>query len=624
MSDIIEAPEGAQAVSPGRFGLDASAYGRSYGWVFEPGLAELSTATMTRARYAQMVHPEDTRGIAVLAHRETYTRRDGSRGYKTVNAGSDGSELRKCVDVLEPFSMTMSVFRKDPRDPDAHRTRPCKATWNLAGLGACWLDLDYYKRVAWRGRPPEEVASAVLERCEELGWPMPSFILASGQGLLVVWLHSRQSPSALPAWRAIQKRLAAEFDDFGPDIKALVPTAAFKLPGVKNEKNGLPARIVWPSYFGYVWRHRFDKLREQVLPYTPAQVAEHRKAKARERAARAEKRAARKAAGIVLAPPKLTYETFARAVHRDLTRLFERRFQGRPVPRGDRDTWLFTLVKAAAWLMTPAELEAEVDRLAPLCGLSLRAARGFTKSAVRKAKRAATGAMDPRGGGKVSDPRYKLNPRKIVGDLGVTVAEMRDEDLDLRVLFSDAVKREREAKRSQDRRDAAGARSRTAAQAERLALGQRALEKRAAGMTVTAIAAEEGVSVAQVEKAQREARQVAAIGKPAAKAKPGRPRKPSARKGFDEATAAPARARAENPYGSTGSIDAYAGDDAAAGAVVASQGEAYDGVVRSIAPHCDDTDARRAPHGPAGVIVSDDAYVDVPDFLRHLLPGAAA
>ena len=168
MSDIIEAPEGAQAVSPGRFGLDASAYGRSYGWVFEPGLAELSTATMTRARYAQMVHPEDTRGIAVLAHRETYTRRDGSRGYNTVNAGSDGSELRKCVDVLEPFSMTMSVFRKDPRDPDAHRTRPCKATWNLAGLGACWLDLDYYKRVAWRGRPPEEVASAGaggVEKC---------------------------------------------------------------------------------------------------------------------------------------------------------------------------------------------------------------------------------------------------------------------------------------------------------------------------------------------------------------------------------------------------------------------------------------------------------------------------
>lgn len=621
MSDIIEAPEGALPAFPGRSGMDAGARGRSYGWVFEPGLAELSTANMTRHAYAQMVHPVDTRGVAVLAHRETYTRRDGSRGYKTANAGSDGSELRKAVDVLEPFSMTMSVFRKDPRDPDAHRLSPCKATWNLAGLGACWLDLDYYKRVAWRGRPPEEVAAAVLERCEDLGWPMPSFILASGQGLLVVWLHSRQSPSALTVWRAIQKRLLAKFDDFGPDSKAAVPTAAFKLPGVRNEKSGLPARIVWPASFGLVWRHRFDELRAQVLPYTPAQVAEHCKAQARERAARAEKRAARKAAGIVAPPPKLTYVTFARAVHRDLTRLFERRFQGRPVPRGDRDTWLFTLVKVAAWFMSPAELEAEVDRLAPLCGLSLRAARGFSKSAVRKARRAASGAMDPRGGGKVSDPRYKLNPGKIVGELGVTVAEMRDEDLDLRVLLSEGVRREREAKRSQDRREASGAKPRTAAQAERLALGQRALEKRAAGITVAAIAAEEGVSVAQIEKATREARQIAAIGKPAAKAKPGRPRKPSARQGFDKATAAPARARTENPYGSTGSIYAYAGDNAAAGAVVVSQDEGYASHVRSFAPHCDDT-ARRAPHGPTGVFVSEGG--DIPDFLRRLIPGASA
>ncbi len=321
-------------------------------------------------------------------------------------------------------------------------------------------------------------------------------------------------------------------------------------------------------------------------------------------------------------PPKLTYNTFAKAVLRDLTRLFEHRFGGRPVRRGNRDTWLFAFVKAAAWMMTVRELEAEVDRLAPLCGLSQREARGYAKAAVRKAKRAEQGGLDPRGGGKNSDPRYKLNPEHFVGDLGVTVAEMRDKNLDLRVLLSDGVKREREAKRSQDRRDAAGAKSRTAAQAARLALGQRALEKRAAGMTVAAVAAEEGVSVAQVEKAQREARQVAAIGKPVAKAKPGRPRKPSRRTGFDKAASRPAKTRTENPYGSTGSIDACARGDVGAGAVVASPVEGYDVLVRSIAPHCDDTDARSALTGPAGVFVSEGG--DLPDFLRHLIPGAEA
>jgi hypothetical protein len=624
LSDTILVPEGAQAARPGRFSAFDSplGYRRQPTPVFEPGLADLRTENMRGPSYAAMLHPQDTRGVVVMAYRDTYTKRDGTRGHKTANGGATGDELRRAVDVLEPFSITMNAFRRDPKDPDAHRLSPCKATWNLAGLNACWVDLDYYNRVAWRGRPPEEVAAAVLERCEDLGWPMPSYVLASGQGLLVSWLHTRQSPSALPVWRAMQKRILTEFDDFGPDRGASNPTMAFKLPGVQNEKSGLPARVVWPSTFGDIERHAFDVLRSAFLPYTPQQVAAHRKVQAKERAAKAEKRTARKAAGIVVPPPKLTYNTFAKAVLRDLTRLFEHRFGGRPVRRGNRDTWLFAFVKAAAWMMTVRELEAEVDRLAPLCGLSQREARGYAKAAVRKAKRAEQGGLDPRGGGKNSDPRYKLNPEHFVGDLGVTVAEMRDKNLDLRVLLSDGVKREREAKRSQDRRDAAGAKSRTAAQAARLALGQRALEKRAAGMTVAAVAAEEGVSVAQVEKAQREARQVAAIGKPVAKAKPGRPRKPSRRTGFDKAASRPAKTRTENPYGSTGSIDACARGDVGAGAVVASPVEGYDVLVRSIAPHCDDTDARSALTGPAGVFVSEGG--DLPDFLRHLIPGAEA
>ncbi len=122
--------------------------------------------------------------------------------------------------------------------------------------------------------------------------------------------------------------------------------------------------------------------------------------------------------------------------------------------------------------MTVRELEAEVDRLAPLCGLSNREARGYAKSAVRKAARAASGRMDPRGGGKTTDPRYKLNPQHLVADLGVTLDEMRDQKLDLRVLLSEGVKREREAQRSQDRREAAGAKPRTATQAARLTLGR--------------------------------------------------------------------------------------------------------------------------------------------------------
>ena len=239
MSDTNLAPEGAQAARPGRFSaVDGPlGYRRQPTPVFEPGLADFRTENMRGPAYAAMLHPYDTRGVVVLAYRMPYTKRNGKPGVKTSNGGATGNELRKAVTVLEPFSITMNSFRRDPKDEDLHRTEPCKATFNLAGLNAVWVDLDYYNRVAWKGRAPEEVAAAVLERCEDLGWPMPSYVLASGQGLLVSWLHTRMSPSALPVWRAMQKRILAEFDDFGPDRGASNPTMAFKLPGVKNEKN---------------------------------------------------------------------------------------------------------------------------------------------------------------------------------------------------------------------------------------------------------------------------------------------------------------------------------------------------------------------------------------------------
>ncbi len=84
--------------------------------------------------------------------------------------------------------------------------------------------------MAWKGRSPEDVAAAVLERCDDLGVADADPHPRIGPGLLVAWVHTRQSPSALPVWRAMQKRLLNAFDDFGPDRGASNPTMAFKLP----------------------------------------------------------------------------------------------------------------------------------------------------------------------------------------------------------------------------------------------------------------------------------------------------------------------------------------------------------------------------------------------------------
>ncbi|MEE8628194.1 MULTISPECIES: hypothetical protein [Methylobacterium] len=571
-----------------------------------------TTYGLRYSRYAALLHPADTRGIAVLTHsvRLPELDADGKEQWRTEATGADGAELPAAVDTLRPRSITLNVFRK--REGEDHRKHPRKATWNLAGLNCLWVDLDYYKAEEYAGATREHMAEAIMLRCYDRNLPYPSFILSSGRGLLPVWLHDRQKPSMLPVWKALQDRLHADFVDMGSDARGRACTMSFSVAGrtkrdrVTGQENMV--QVVWPEYVDQIKRHDFDFLRTEMLRYSADEVRTYRKAQARERAAKAKAKAERAAkavaAGEAHKRPALNLATLHRSVYRDLARLFEARYQGWPVDPGQRDLWLYHLSVAAAWCMAPDALVAEIDRLSPLCGLTVQRGRAMMGTVIRKARRAAAGATDAYKAGR-SDPRYKSKPKSLVKELDVTVAEIRR--LELRILLTDAVRREREADRSQQRRAEAGAKPRVDAQAARLALGQRALRLRAKGLTTEAIAAEAGVSISQVRKAVREAQAVAAIGGSVPKPKRGRPRK--------SLEAAPAE-----PVGkchdSTGSIDACGQANEAPAAVVAIEAGAYTPAVRCSAPQTA-TDARCVPPGPAGVDVWDD---DLPEFLRHLLP----
>jgi hypothetical protein len=164
----------------------------------------------------------------------------------------------------------------------------------------------------------------------------------------------------------------------------------------------------------------------------------------------------------------------------------------------------------------------------------------------------------------------------------------------LRVIVPLSVKRDRAALRAETYRRAKGAKSRKVAQAERLALGQWCLEQRAAGRKVTELAFEKNVSTSQIEKATREARQVAGIGKPIAKPKPGRPRKADPVVG--------------NPYDPSRSIVAETelrGLDADVSTVVAGERAAYDDGVHDVHLATTDTTPAGSHIDPAGVSVSD-------------------
>ncbi len=559
---------------------------------------------LTWHRYAGLVHPEDSRGVAVMTYNAMVRLADGREECRTRVAGAVGHEVCETVKRTRPRFLTMNAFRepKPNRRGEDYHTAPCKGQWNLKCLQAVWVDIDFYKpRCAYRHHTPRSMLPLVLDRISDLSLPPPSYIMCSGKGLFAVWLHDRMKPSYLPVWQAMQKQINDGFVDMGRDINALPVTQHFRVPGSKND--GHVVEVLWPNYVDQVHRYDFDTLRREVLPYTPEEVKAYRKVKERkkaERAAKAEARQAQTGAAAVKPARRLTRETFARAVSRDLERLFEDRFQGLPVPKGERDTWLYALTTAAAWLLPPDALREEVKRLAPLCGLAPGRALTLMGAVIRNARRAAEGASSTYKRRSV-DPRYRTNPRKLADAFGVTVEDSIR--LDLRVIVPMSVKRDRAAQRAETYRRKNGAASRKDTQAERLALGQWCLEQRAAGRRVTELAFEKSVSVSLIEKATREARAVALIGKPAATPKKGRPRKA-------------VEAASENPCGSSRSIVAQTGPrglDVDVTPVVAGASQAYDAPVHDV--HLTTTDMTPA-------VVSDPAGVDVSDADELAATGA--
>lgn len=555
--------------------------------------------------YVALFHPQESGAVCVMAYQAEVAKND----YRTLQAGAKGSEVDATVRARRPKFFTLCGFRETVpawarRKEKSYRDAPCKAEWNLASLGCVWVELDYYNKPRLKPLSAEDMAAMVLDRIAERDLPQPSMLVSSGKGLYAIWLHEALAPygkhGALAIWKATQKTLNGHFIDFGRDIAAMSPTTNLRVAGSRNADNTV--RVIWPMFADTIRRHRFADLKDGILPYTPEQVKAHREAKAATKAVRKAARVAKQAAAVAAGEPpkpapafKLNRATFQRAVMRDLEALFEDRYQGRPVPVGSRDLWLYHLTCAAAWLLDPVALRDEVRRLAPLCGLAPRRALVLMGAVLRNADRAAAGKTRSHKGRPGCDYRYRTNPRRHVEEFGVTVEDA--ERLDLRVVVPRALKVARTAERAAAYRQRKGAKPRADVQAERLAFGQWALEQREAGVSVDELAFQAKArfvkhgSKSWVEKAMREARAVA-IGKPQRKGVTGRPRK------VPVEAAAPAE---KNPYGSSRFIS---GLDKAAAPVVAGKRSSYDAGVTGM--HLITAEARAA-------LSRDKAALDVPE-----------
>lgn len=163
---------------------------------------------------------------------------------------------------------------------------------NLHSMGLLWADIDL-NAADYDWRTAEQFTQRLLVTCSDAAIPEPSIVVWSGRGLHVKWIFDSRLPAAaLPRWSAAMKYLNNKLAEYGwpVDKGATDVSRVLRIVGSCNPR---------PDLFGYVPRpvfvthegpdsdYSFDYLCEWLLPYTRDQVKAFREdAKAREEAAK--------------------------------------------------------------------------------------------------------------------------------------------------------------------------------------------------------------------------------------------------------------------------------------------------------------------------------------------------
>ena len=158
--------------------------------------------------------------------------------------------------------------------------RPSQLASRLDELDALFVDLDYYK-TEHADAHPQHVLGLTLEALQDKQLPPPSFAVASGRGLALVWLHHAVPRAALPRWRACQQVLWHTLRHLGADRLASDAARVLRLVGTRNSRSStLVEGLTAP---GEPWD--FDQLADEILPLQRAELVALRLVRARKRAA---------------------------------------------------------------------------------------------------------------------------------------------------------------------------------------------------------------------------------------------------------------------------------------------------------------------------------------------------
>ena len=368
-----------------------------------------------------------------------------------------------------------------------HRFRGPRRITHLWQLGALWADLDYHKVSAWQGQDPQYVYDFALDLLADAGIPAPTFAIATGRGLALVWLHHAVPRGALPRWNACQNVIFQTLRPLGADPAAIDAARVLRLVGSVNERSG--KKVIAISPVGHIWD--FDALADEILPLTRNALSALRIQRATRGVLTPHQRANPPRQGLSIASlweGRLT----------DLQTLLDLRWWG-TLPPGQRDTWLFLAVTAMSWLVDPQMLQREAWALAKqVAGWSGREAATRLHAIVKRAHMAAQGQHVEWQGHPI-DPRYRFRNETIIEWLHITPEEQRH----LRIVIDRDEKRRRHRETERQRKRHVGETRQS--RAEYLASAvtnkrEEAIKLKEQGMPTAAIARTLGVSRQRIQQ----------------------------------------------------------------------------------------------------------------------------
>ena len=226
-----------------------------------------SAVALTAEEYVRLLHPDRRKGSATIAQKIPILQQGGP--------GWTQHAVRIADLAKQAASLALAGV------PDVYVTP--NSFWGerliqrLAQLCAAFSDLDYYRVARWRECSPETVMHAALDTLERKGIPLPSLVLFSGRGLLLLWLHTPLPAQALRRWNALQNRLFTVLTPLGADPSARDAARVFRLVGSVHGKTGETVRLLWslqpPDSLP---RWRFETLFERTMPLSRQELIEQR------------------------------------------------------------------------------------------------------------------------------------------------------------------------------------------------------------------------------------------------------------------------------------------------------------------------------------------------------------